>query len=110
MLFTFQGAQGNVITVQATRSGGSGTFDPVIEVFSPSGLRLRRAGGGFSYVARIDTLTLPQDGLFTILIKDDDGADIATYDLSLNCLTCSPLLATWLHGPLLPSKTAKSLS
>jgi len=78
--YTFSGSKNDVITVRSGRSSGS--LWPQIEVYAPNGSLLKRTSNTPS--ARIDTLSLPNNGSYSILVADGfNGTLTGGYGLCL---------------------------
>jgi hypothetical protein len=74
--YTFSGAAGEMVTLKASGTGVSG-FLPVLEVYSPPGRILRRTPA--STDLRVDTLRLPETGMYAVLVLDNDGQQAGNY-------------------------------
>ena len=103
--YTFVGNKNDVITVQV--GVVSGSLDPQVEAYAPNGSLLKKAEGSSS--ARIDTLRLPSDGVFTILVTDGyNGTLTGNYGLALQ-RTFNPGRATAMnYGTTVPDTIAVS--
>lgn len=78
--YTFSGAAGEMVTLKASGTGVSG-FLPVLEVYSPPGRILRRTTA--STDLRVDTVRLPETGVYAVLMLDNDGQQAGNYGFHL---------------------------
>lgn len=79
--FAFQGTSNQRVRIVMTRTSGS--FCPTIQIYPLGGGGDACSGGCFfgSASAEIDC-NLTMSGLWTILVKDDDGVETGDYELS----------------------------
>jgi hypothetical protein len=76
--FTFQGGQGEVITVAARAT--SGDLDLTLRLDSPLGVTLAVNDDAEGVDARLDGVLLPADGLYTVIVSRR-GVSIGNYEL-----------------------------
>jgi hypothetical protein len=84
--YQFNGNAGDVVTIRmadinSTPPTVNDSISPTIELHAPDGKILGTATGTQS--ARIDTVTLPANGVYTILAKDDDANQTGLYGITL---------------------------
>lgn len=59
----------------------AGTIYPFIRVFDPAGKKLCNAGNGYSAGIEIAQCSLPQSGVYTVLVHDYQATKTGTYNL-----------------------------
>lgn len=83
----FQGNSGDVVTIHVAGSCVNGeNLDPNFSVDAPDGSFVRHdenSGGGCAGVDAAMSITLPQDGTYTIRLYNRDAAGVA--EVSINC-------------------------
>ncbi|MEO8210357.1 MAG: hypothetical protein ABI840_07325, partial [bacterium] len=78
--YTFTGSTNDIVTVLL--SGNFSYYGTTqLELYSPTGTLLKRVSGQYS--SRIDSLSLQVNGLYTILVMDNDGQQTGNYGLSI---------------------------
>ncbi|MCG2773160.1 MAG: hypothetical protein L6277_13870 [Desulfobacterales bacterium] len=88
--YSFTGAAGDVVTLRAARTAGdTNYFNVYLELFAPNGTRIGNA------LWQIDQ-TLPQNGTYTILVRDDNTTQAGSFALDWQRLT-NPVNATPLN-------------
>lgn len=78
--YQFQGRRGDKITLTMTKTKGTTTFDPTLELRSPRNFRV------IDDVAKLDakiSQTLSSDGVYTIVASSSKNQGIGSYTLSL---------------------------
>jgi hypothetical protein len=95
--YTFSGVANNVIDLTMTTT--SGTLSPKIRLYNPDGTLLASASNGFCSGSTIglNSITLAQDGNYTVLLGDCSDTNSGNYNLSSQCFgTCLTMPAiTW---------------
>lgn len=71
-IYTFDGTANDIITILVARSANI-FYTPMIELYDPDGVRLRRIPGN---TIRIDTMKLQKTGTYKIWILDDNGSTL----------------------------------
>jgi len=80
----FPAKANNVVLIRMNRT--SGEINPYLELFDPAGKRVDTKGPIYPYErAEILDQKLAADGLYTLIIRDDDGNQAGSYGLSLQC-------------------------
>ena len=78
--YQFQGYRGDKITLAMTKTKGTTTFDPTLELRSPRNFRV------IDDVAKVDakiSQTLASDGVYTIVASSSKNQGIGSYTLTL---------------------------
>ncbi|MCG8457485.1 MAG: hypothetical protein MI919_14520, partial [Holophagales bacterium] len=83
--FAAAGAAGDQLTVTATGTSGSG--DPCLEAFGPTGLLI---GSDCDGSTSLLSLLLTEDGPQTILLSEDNDDETFGYELLVECLGQCP--------------------
>jgi hypothetical protein len=78
--YTFYGEAGQAVVITATRSSGV-VLDPEIILYAPDGTPEVSISNNTQ--ARIEDHTLSMTGWYTIVVKDDNGADSGSFNLCL---------------------------
>jgi hypothetical protein len=90
--YTFAGSVNN--TVDLTMTVTSGALAPTIELYTPAGAALAVAynngcGGGS---VTMSSVTLPDDGIYTVLVRDCSDTYTGKYNLSGQCFGTCPAM------------------
>ena len=91
--YTVAGGNGDSVTLTLTQN--SGGFIPKIRIYKPDGTLLSStyAGSPFSCSgtsAKINALTLPGSGNYTVLASDCSNLNTGTYNLAMQCVGACP--------------------
>ncbi len=106
-VYTFQGAVGDVVTIELYRLGG--TLDPVLTLYSPSGDRVAMDDNSLGDSnARLLNIRLPEDGLYSIQVDGkgffgDYTISFATGQQELNLDAQPTLTPTQVEPLVLPT-------
>ncbi len=98
--YTFQGAQGQVVSIALDRTDDSAPLDPLVELFGPDGTSLAASdddGGNLNSL--ISGFTLPVDGVYTIAARSWGNQYTGPYMLSLTEGAAAPPPAAPLGVP-----------
>ena len=79
----FRGSAGQVIDIALVKTAGFASSTPRGNVLAPSGTPLN---GGFN-ADTLQTLTLPETGIYTMQVRADDFEGLGTYNLGFECVT-----------------------
>ena len=109
--YAFAGTASNVVDLTVTEKSGS--LRPKIRLYSPDGSLLSSTpsgscGGGTS--AALNSVTLAQDGTYTLLVSDCLDTSTGEYDLTSSCSGACPVtpLITWAAPAAITYGTALS--
>lgn len=94
--FAFTGTAGELIRIQMTQVNGSSLFNPTLELRDAQGALVTPVVTD-DFQAIVE-LTLSATGTYSILARDDNGAETADYTLSLNQLTAASSTAAPQRG------------
>ncbi len=99
--YQFGGSINDKIFLRMNRVGGN--IRPYVRLYGPNSVLLYEAGpqGGYSEVASIVDLLLPQSGLYTMLVMDGDGHEPGNYNLKLECINAPGRADTVAYGALI---------
>ena len=82
--YSFTGAAGDVVTVRAARTSGSTlNFNLSLELYGPDGTRIGTAAW------QVDS-TLPADGTYLIIVRDDNTSDTGNYAVTWQKVNGNP--------------------
>ena len=86
--YTLNGTSGDTLSFKVITT--SGTINPHIQIFSPSGVLLQAAASCCGQTQEgIDSFKIPSSGIYSVLIKDSYDTNTGNYSLATQCFgTC----------------------
>lgn len=92
--YIFTGTANNVVTLTMTTT--SGGLSPKIRLYEPDGALLSSASNSFcsGSSTSINSLTLPEDGYYVVLLGDCSDVNSGSYNLSSQCIGTCPTMPT----------------
>lgn len=79
-MFTFRGNSGESYTILLE----SDSFDPQIDLIGPDGILLASDDDSGGNLSALLDLTLPDDGIYTLIVHSFDNSSFGAYTLSIN--------------------------
>ena len=83
-VFTFSGTAGGSAIVTAAETGGNSGFTPLVELFSPKGVRLGASSGSIG--TSVSSFALPQTGTYYAVVRDYYASTAANYNVTVASL------------------------